>query len=139
MERRSFFRLAAGTAAVAAFQDYATERVKAAAAAVAGRSAEEVAGDEDFWGEVRSAFTVDRNIINLNNGHVSPSPRIVHESFKQALDYSNQGPIHTMINLQEKQIEMVRKRLAAAAGCDPEELAITRNSSEALENAQYGI
>src|SRR4029079_1090818 len=30
-------------------------------------------------------------------------------------------------------------RLAAAAGCDAEEIAITRNSSESLENAQYGI
>ena len=33
----------------------------------------------------------------------------------------------------------MRRRLAQAAGCDAEEIAITRNASEALENAQYGI
>jgi isopenicillin-N epimerase len=33
----------------------------------------------------------------------------------------------------------VRRRLAAEFGCDPEELAITRNASEALQIAQLGI
>jgi selenocysteine lyase/cysteine desulfurase len=49
------------------------------------------------------------------------------------------GPWHTMINNLEHQIENVRTRLAAYMGCDPEEMAITRNASESLENAQYGV
>src|SRR3954471_5103977 len=49
------------------------------------------------------------------------------------------GPYHTMIAVLERQVEAVRRRLAKAAGCDPEEIAITRNASESLENAQYGI
>src|SRR5262252_4986796 len=49
------------------------------------------------------------------------------------------GPYHTMVAVLERQVEVVRRRLAAAAGCDPEEMAITRNASESLENAQYGI
>ena len=49
------------------------------------------------------------------------------------------GPYHTMVDILERQVEAVRRRLAAAAGCDPEEMAITRNASESLENAQYGI
>jgi selenocysteine lyase/cysteine desulfurase len=49
------------------------------------------------------------------------------------------GPVHTMINVLERQVETVRRRIAETAGCDPEEIAITRNASESLENAQYGI
>ena len=135
MNRRSFFELAAGTA-VAAFQDNAIAR---ASAAVKGRTPEEVAGDEDYWAEIRNAFTIDRNIINLNNGHVSPSPRVVQEAMRRYLEYSDMGPYHTMISVLERQVEAVRRRLAQAAGCDPEEMAITRNASESLENAQYGI
>jgi selenocysteine lyase/cysteine desulfurase len=135
MNRRSFFELAAGTA-VAAFQDNAIAR---ASAAVKGRTPEEVAGDEDYWAEIRNAFTIDRNIINLNNGHVSPSPRVVQEAMRRYLEYSDMGPYHTMISVLERQAEAVRRRLAQAAGCDPEEMAITRNASESLENAQYGI
>ena len=55
------------------------------------------------------------------------------------IEFSDMGPCHTMIDNLEQQIEMVRRRLAAAAGCDPEEMAIMRNASESLEIAQYGI
>src|SRR5437899_3567027 len=58
---------------------------------------------------------------------------------RRYLDYSNMGPWHTMINVLEHQVETVRRRIAETAGCEPEEMAITRNSSESLENAQYGI
>jgi isopenicillin-N epimerase len=135
MNRRLFFQLAAGTAAVTTTID----RLAAAGRSVKDHTPEEVAADEDFWTEVRGAFTIDRNIINLNNGHVSPAPLIVQEAMRRYLDYSNMGPWHTMINVLERQVETVRRRIAETAGCDPEEIAITRNASESLENAQYGI
>jgi selenocysteine lyase/cysteine desulfurase len=135
MNRRSFFELAAGTA-VAAFENNAVAR---ASAAVQGRTPEDVAADEDYWAEIRNAFTIDRNIVNLNNGHVSPSPRVVQEAMRRYLEYSDMGPYHTMISVLERQAEAVRRRLAEAAGCDPEEMALTRNASESLENVQYGI
>jgi selenocysteine lyase/cysteine desulfurase len=114
-------------------------RLAAAGRSVKDHTPEEVAADEDFWTEVRGAFTIDRNIINLNNGHVSPAPLIVQEAMRRYLDYSNMGPWHTMINVLERQVETVRRRIAETAGCEPEEIAITRNASESLENAQYGI
>ena len=138
MNRRNLFQFAAGAAAFA-WQDDAIKRVRAAASATKGRTPEEMAGDEDYWAEIRQAYTVDRNVINLNNGYVGPSPKPVQEALRRDLDFSDLGPYHTMINILERQVEMVRQRLAKAAGCDPEEMAITRNSSESLENAQYGI
>ena len=111
MNRRSFFELAAGTA-VATLQDNALGR---ASAAVKGRTPEEVAADEDYWAEIRNAFTIDRNIVNLNNGHVSPAPRVVQEAMRRYLEYSDMGPYHTMISVLERQAEAVRRRLAQAA------------------------
>src|SRR5215831_10421145 len=127
MNRRTLFRLAA----TAAFQQH----VRAAG----NRTPEEIAPDEDFWGGVRSAFSIDRNLINFNSGYCSPSPRSVQDAMRRMLDYSDMGPYHTMINVLEPRVEAVRRRLADTAGCDPEEMAITRNASESLENAQYGI
>ena len=138
MDRRNFFQLAAGTA-MAAFQSNAIDRAEAASRSVKDRPAEEVASDEDYWAEIRNAFTIDRNVINLNNGHVSPAPLVVQDAMRRYLEYSDMGPVHTLINVLEHQVEAVRVRLAQVAGCDPEEIAITRNSSESLENAQYGI
>jgi selenocysteine lyase/cysteine desulfurase len=82
---------------------------------------------------------VDRNIINLNNGGVSPSPKIVMESEKRYLEISNMGPTHFMWKVIGPEVESVRRRLAQSFGCDPEEIAITRNASEALEIVQLGL
>ncbi len=137
MDRRDLFR-AAGIAAVA-FSGDALPRLQAALAAQGGRPADSLAVDEDFWFQVRHMFTVDRNIINLNNGGVSPSPKIVMESEKRYLEISNMGPAHFMWKVLGPELESVRRRLAQSFGCDPEEIAITRNASEALEIVQLGM
>jgi len=112
---------------------------QAAAQSVAGRPADLVARDEDFWLNIRHAFTVDRNLINLNNGGVSPSPRIVMDTEKRYLEIENMTPSYYMWRILDPGIETVRRRLAREFGCDPEEIAITRNASEALEIVQLGL
>jgi selenocysteine lyase/cysteine desulfurase len=102
-------------------------------------SPDEVAGDEDFWAEVARAFTVDRSLVNLNNGGVSPSPAWVQESMKRHLDYSNEAPVYTMWRILEPQREGVRQRMAAQWGVDTEEIAFTRNASESLQICQFGF
>ena len=103
------------------------------------RSSADTASDETYWREIQQAFTLDRTFINLNNGFASPSPRVVHEAFKRYLDLSNESPFTYMTQVLEPGVESVRRGIAAEAGCDPEEIAITRNSSEALQIAQLGI
>jgi selenocysteine lyase/cysteine desulfurase len=99
----------------------------------------ELASDDSFWGSIQTAFEVDRTIINLNNGGVSPSPKSVQDILKQYLDYSNKGPSYFMWRHLEPNIESVREQLARSFKCDKEEIAITRNASESLENIQLGI
>ena len=65
------------------------DRVVSASATVADRAPSDVAADEGYWREVQQAFTLDRTIINLNNGYTCPSPRVVHEALKRYLDMSN--------------------------------------------------
>jgi len=99
-----------------------------------------VARDDDFWSEVGRAFTIDRSVVNLNNGGVSPSPGMVQEAMKQHLDFANsQPPPVALWRIQEPQKETVRERLARQWGVDSEEIAITRNSSESLQICQLGI
>lgn len=100
---------------------------------------EEIARDEEFWLEVQQAFTVDRSLVNLNNGGVSPAPSIVQDAMKRHLDFSNQAPVYTMWQILEPQREGVRQRLAMEFGCDTEEIAIVRNASEGLQICQLGI
>jgi selenocysteine lyase/cysteine desulfurase len=99
----------------------------------------EVARDEEFWREVQQAFTIDRSLVNLNNGGVSPAPAVVQAAMKRYLDFSHQAPTYNMWRILEPQKEGVRQRLAREFGCDPEEVAITRNASESLEICQLGF
>jgi isopenicillin-N epimerase len=139
VSRRAFLRItsAAGTAAYTA-KAYGLEEVLAASAQVAGRPSDDVAQDEFYWREIQQAFTLDRTLINLNNGNSCPSPRVVHDALKRYLDFSNQLPVYYRGQLEQNK-ETARRRLAAEFGCDKEELAITRNSSEALQIAQNGL
>lgn len=140
--RRTFLKsvpAAAGFGLVASIREDGLARIFAATRAAGDGAPDRIARDEDFWREIQQAFTVDRSIINLNNGGVSPSPRIVQDALRRYLEYSNQAPTYTMWQVLEPQIEGVRRRLAAEFGCDIEEMAITRNASEALETCILGL
>jgi selenocysteine lyase/cysteine desulfurase len=121
-----------------AFSNNSIELVAQATRAAADRSPDDLAKDEFYWREIQNAFMLDRSVINLNNGNSCPSPTVVHEAYKRYLDYSNQAPVYHR-GLIERNIEVARRRLAQEFGCDPEEMAITRNSSESLQIAQNGI
>src|SRR5881409_465263 len=138
--RRRFLRsLFAAGATFPALRNDALSRILPTLRGVDGRSAADVAQDEDFWREIQAAFDIDRGMINLNNGGVAPSPRVVYAALQRYLAISNQAPAITMWAWIEPEIETVRRRLAGNFGCDPEEMAITRNASEALEIVQLGM
>lgn len=107
--------------------------------AVARFTPEEIAGDEDYWSIIQQAYTVDPNIINLNNGGVSPSPRIVQEAVDRYNKMTNEGPSYFMWRILDQGREPLRQKLAALAGCSPEEIAINRNATEALNTVIYGL
>src|SRR5262245_6447917 len=136
LTRRSF--LGAGTAASIglAFTNESLARVAAATARVADAAPNDLARDETYWREIQQGFTLDRTIINLNNGGCCPSPRVVHEAFKRYLDLSNEAPVYHMWQILEPNNETVPRRHAAELRCDPEEVAITRHANQGLQQAQ---
>src|SRR5256712_3290488 len=138
--RRHFLEsmVTAGTA-IPVLRNDGLEQLRRLARRVDGRPPADVAQDEDFWREVQQAFTLDRTIINLNNGGVSPSPRVVQEAMRRYLDYSNTAPAYTMWQILDPEIESVRRRLAASFGGDPVGMGITRNAGGKLEIVQLGI
>lgn len=137
--RRNFLR-AAGAAPAIAFTWNAEnlERVRAASQAVAGRSPREVAEDEFYWREVQLAFKLDRTLINLNNGFTCPAPRVVLEAAFRYTEQINLLPVHYQAMVAAG-IPTIRRRMANEFGCAPEELALTRGASEALQIVQNGI
>src|SRR3977135_1559915 len=141
--RRSFLALAGKGLGLAALSSAAVasllRTVEAATKAVAHLTPEEAAMDEDYWAIIQNSFTVTRGIINLNNGGVSPSPRIVTEALVRYTWEQEAATAHTMWQKLEPQSETIRTGLAELFGCDREEIAITRNASESLEILLMGM
>jgi len=109
-----------------------------AASLGAGVAPDAAAEDEAYWGEIQRAFDTDRTMVNLNNGGCSPAPTHVLEQMIRDIRFSNELPVDHMWRVLEPRIESVRRDLAAEFGCDADEMAITRNASEANETMIFG-
>src|SRR5213595_2842434 len=141
--RRNFLSLAGKSLGLAALSSSAIasllKEIHAAAKTVAHLTPEQAAMDEDYWSTIQNAFTVTRGIINLNNGGVSPSPRVVTEALVRYIWEQEDATAYTMWQILEPQCETIRTGLAELFGCDGEEIAITRNASESLETLLMGM
>ena len=141
--RRDFLALAGKGLGLAALSSATVssllKEVLAASKSVAHLTPEEAALDEDYWAVIQNSFTVTRGIINLNNGGVSPSPRIVTEALVRYIWEQEDATAYTMWQILEPQSETIRTGLAELFGCDREEIAITRNASESLEVLLMGM
>ena len=142
-DRRVFLKQAAALAgafsASSLFNQLHAEDWKKAAQRVEHKSPLELAADEDFWATIQNAYTVNPAIINLNNGGVSPSPLVVQQAVARFNDLSNQGPSYYMWRILDQGREPLREKLAELAGTLPEEIAVNRNSTEALNTIIYGL
>jgi selenocysteine lyase/cysteine desulfurase len=139
--RRTFLGgLAAATgAAQAVFREEAIARAARAGQDARYDTAVDLAGNEDYWSQIQRCFDTDRTLINLNNGGVCPAPAHVLDQMVRDLRFCNESPAHHMWQILEPRIETVRRGLAEQFGCDPTELAVTRNASEGMETLILGI
>ena len=141
--RRDFLSLTGKSLGLAALSSTTVasllRNIEAASKTVAHLTPEEVATDEDYWANIQNSFSVTRGIINLNNGGVSPSPRIVTEALVRYIWEQEEATAYTMWQILEPQCETIRTGLAELFGCDREEIAITRNASESLETLLMGM
>jgi len=141
--RRDFLSLAGKSLGLAALAvpsiGKLVKEVEAATKNIAHLTPDQAAMDEDYWSVIQNSFTVTRGIVNLNNGGVSPSPRIVTEALVRYIWQQEDATAYTMWQILEPQSETIRTGLAEMFGCDREEIAITRNASESLEILLMGM
>jgi len=106
---------------------------------VGSLSPDDLAGDEDYWSIIQQGYSVNPSIINLNNGGVSPAPRIVQDALDRYNKLCNEGPSYYMWRILDAGREPLREKLAELAGASPEEIAINRNATEALNTVIFGL
>lgn len=142
-DRRVFLKQAATLAgtfsAASLFNQLHAEEWKHASKKIGHLDDVQAAADEDYWSIIQNAYTVNPSIINLNNGGVSPSPLVVQQAVARFNDLSNEGPSYFMWRILDQGREPLREKLALLAGALPDEVAIDRNATEALNTIIYGL
>lgn len=113
--------------------------IEAAARRIAPLSAEAAARDEEFWYQIQRAYRQSPHFINLENGYFSPQPLEVMEAQVDNIEMINEIPSFYMRRRQHEEKEGVKRQLADFAGCSPEEIVITRNTTESLDTVIAGI
>lgn len=141
--RRKFLQkmglMAGAFSAASLFEQAHAAEWEQASRRISHMSAGEAAMDEDFWMTIQQAYTVNSNLIILNNGGVSPSPRVVQDAVERYNRFTNEGPSYYMWRILDQGREPLRQKLALLAGCSEEEIAINRNSTEALNTVIFGM
>jgi selenocysteine lyase/cysteine desulfurase len=141
--RRTFLKQAATLAGAfsvnSLFSQAHASEWSAASEKVSGLNASQVAQNEDYWAVIQRSYSVNSNLINLNNGGVSPAPVVVQQAVERYNQLSNEGPSYFMWRILDQGREPLRQKLAVLAGVSPEEIAINRNSTEALNTVIYGL
>src|ERR1035438_1632094 len=132
MNKREFLRTAGGASLGLMFGPELLARLS-------NTPATALAGDEPFWSAMRARFKLTPDYINLENGYYCFQPEEVLEAFIRNVRAVNVEGSHYMRTRQVDDKLRVRARLAAMAGCSPEELVITRNTTESLDTVIAGF
>ena len=136
VSRRDFARLFAigGSAALFADPAWAKEHAQAPAFSptIAGTG-------ETFWKNVRAQFVMPDDLGVLNAANLCPASRPVLEALKRESDSVDRDPSGQNRARLSGEKENLRKTLAAFLRVTPEEILITRNTSEANNLVSSGI
>jgi selenocysteine lyase/cysteine desulfurase len=106
---------------------------------VSSVSSAELATDEDFWAAIRKGYRLKPDFINLENGYYNFIPEQVLEKYIEHIREVNYQGSYYMRTFQVKNRQLMAAKLAEVAGCSPDELIITRNTTESLDMIIGGL
>lgn len=92
-----------------------------------------LASDEEFWAAIREGYRLKPDYINLENGYYCFLPEQVLEKFIEHVREINYHGSWYMRKHKVENKKTVAAKLAEMAGCSPEELVITRNTTESMD------
>lgn len=84
-------------------------------------------------------FRLDPELAYFNCGSLGPSPGPVIDAVKNAMDRLERNPVHFGFGPMLSEADRTRTLAADLLGCDADEIAITRNTTEGMNLVASGI
>lgn len=90
--------------------------------------------------DLRAAYMLDPEVVYLNHASIGTIPRAVHDARERYLALCESNPwLHMWGGVWEEPREEVRRKAARLLSCDPEEIAITHNTTEMFNVLAAGL
>lgn len=99
----------------------------------------EGSNDDNFWETLRRGYKLKPDYINLENGYYCIMPQEILSRYEAHIREVNLQGAFYMRTMQADNKKLAIHRLAKLTGCSPDELAITRNTTESLDLIISGI
>ena len=94
--------------------------------------------DDGYWAKVRNQFMLEEGFAYLNTGTLGPTPRPVVTAMNEYWRLMAVNPNENSLIFQDRQ-EQIRIKAAAFVGVSPDEIAITRNTTEGTTILVHGL
>ena len=96
---------------------------------------------DDYWTQVKMLYHYDTSskILNFNTGSACIMPKPIQDSYLENIIRVNSHAAYEVKDAQEPLVKATKERLAVLAGCNGDDLALVRNTTEAINAILYGI
>jgi selenocysteine lyase/cysteine desulfurase len=98
-----------------------------------------LASDDAFWEEIRNQYLLKPDYINLENGYYNFLPQPLLNKYIEHIKEVNYQGSYYMRTVQFENKKNITAKLAKVAGCSPDALIITRNTTESLDMIIGGL
>lgn len=98
-----------------------------------------LASDDAFWDEIRKQYLLKPDYINLENGYYNFLPQPLLNKYIEHIKEVNYQGSYYMRTVQFENKKNITTKLAKLAGCSPDQLIITRNTTESLDMIIGGL
>jgi len=98
-----------------------------------------LASDDAFWDEIRKQYLLKPDYINLENGYYNFLPQPLLNKYIEHIKEVNYQGSHYMRTVQFENKKNITAKLAKVAGCSPDQIIITRNTTESLDMVIGGL
>jgi len=98
-----------------------------------------LASDDAFWDEIRKQYLLKPDYINLENGYYNFLPQPLLNKYIEHIKEVNYQGSYYMRTVQFENKKNITAKLAKVAGCSPDQIIITRNTTESLDMVIGGL
>lgn len=95
--------------------------------------------EDDFWRNVRAAYSLPSDHLDLDHANSAPTPRPVFDAFVERARQLSEAPAERFSKMWSELDEVTRPAVASYLGAETSSVIFTQNTTTALNTVLHGF